>query len=215
MKKGNILAHRGLWEKQSEKNSKFALFKALNEGFGIETDLRHDKDIGLVISHDILQSSSNYLAFEELLIEYKKININSKLAINIKSDGLHEELKKMLENYSIEQYFIFDMSIPDLISGIKYNLKQYIRFSNYEDPFPYNNFTDGVWLDRFNSKIPDESEIIDLCKKWKSLVFVSPELHGRDYKEYWHFIKNFYLKKNIETMLCTDFPSEAYEFFKA
>ena len=109
MEKRYILAHRGLWGKPSEKNSKSALFKALENGFGIETDIRYDKDIGLVISHDILNSSFNYLPFEELLIEYKKQKINSKIAINIKSDGLHEVLKEILENYRIDQYFIFDI----------------------------------------------------------------------------------------------------------
>ena len=214
MKKSNILAHRGLWKNPSERNSKLALFKALKNGFGIETDIRYDKDIGLVISHDILNNSFKYFAFEELLIEYKQQNINSKLAINIKSDGLHEKLKGILENYNITQYFIFDMSIPDLISGLKYKLNQYIRYSNFEDPFPYSEFTNGVWIDGFNSKIPDESEILNLYKKWSSLVFVSPELHNRSYYQYWNFIKSFYKKTNIEFMLCTDCPSEAYDFFK-
>lgn len=214
MKKSNILAHRGLWKTPSEKNSKLALFKALNYGFGIETDIRYDKDIGLVVSHDILNNSFKYLAFEELLIEYKKQKINAKLAINIKSDGLHEKLKQMLENYNISEYFIFDMSIPDLISGLKYKLNQYIRFSNYEDPFPYAAFTNGVWIDSFNSKIPNESEILNLYKKWSSLVFVSPELHGRSYLQYWNFIKSFFKKSKIDIMLCTDLPEEAYDFLK-
>lgn len=213
MKKENIIAHRGFWENPSEKNTKLALFRALNKGFGIETDIRYDRDFGLVISHDILKNSFNYLSFEELLIEYKKLKVNSKLAINIKSDGLHEKLKKLLDFYSIDKYFIFDMSIPDLISGIKYNLNQYIRFSNYEDPYPYFEFTNGVWIDRFNSTIPTKSEIINLSKRWSSLVFVSAELHGRKHIKYWDFIKRFHKESKIETMLCTDFPLEAYAFF--
>tara|TARA_Y100001978_G_scaffold118668_1_gene105791 strand:- start:2480 stop:3127 length:648 start_codon:yes stop_codon:yes gene_type:complete len=214
MEKGCILAHRGLWREPSEKNSKLALFKALENGFGIETDIRYDKDIGLVISHDILNSSFNYLPFEELLIEYKKQKINSKLAINIKSDGLHKVLKEILENYSINQYFIFDMSIPDLISGVKYKLNQYARYSDYEDPYPYSEFTNGVWIDKFNSTIPNKSEITFLYRKWSSLVFVSPELHGREHLNYWEFIKIFLKKSKENIMICTDFPSEAYEFFK-
>lgn len=214
MEKSCILAHRGLWKKPSEKNSKLALFKALENGFSIETDIRYDKDIGLVVSHDILSSGLNYLPFEELIIEYKKQKINSKIAINIKSDGLHEVLKEILENYKIDEYFIFDMSVPDLISGVKYNLNQYARYSNYEDPFPYSEFTNGLWIDRFNSEIPNKSEIISLFKKWSSLVFVSPELHGREYLNYWNFIKNFFKNSEKEIMICTDHPLEAYEFFK-
>ena len=215
MEKSCILAHRGLWRKPSEKNSKLALFKALENGFGIETDIRYDKDIGLVISHDILKNCLNYLPFEEFLIEYKKQKINSKIAINIKSDGLQEVLKEILEKYRIDQYFIFDMSIPDLISGVKYNLNQYARYSNFEDPLPYSKFTNGVWIDGFNSKIPNKYEINSLNKKWSSLVFVSPELHGRDHLNYWNFIKIFYKKSKKDIMIFTDLPTEAYNFFKS
>jgi len=213
MEKANILAHRGLWEKISEKNTKSALFNALENGFGIETDLRFDKSMGLVISHDILNKSNKYLSFEELLIFYKSKKIKSKLAINIKSDGLHSELKKLLNLYNINEYFLFDMSIPDLISGVKYNLNQFIRFSCYEDPYPYADITNGVWIDIYNSKSASKSEIINLNKKWSSVVFVSPELHGQNHLEYWNFIKSFYKNSKINNMLCTDLPNEAYSFF--
>ena len=44
--KKNILAHRGCWKRYSEedKNSRKALFKALEIGFGIETDIRFYKN---------------------------------------------------------------------------------------------------------------------------------------------------------------------------
>ena len=59
------------------------------------------------------------------------------------------------------------MSVPDLISGVKYNLNQYARYSNYEDPFPYSEFTNGLWIDRFNSEIPNKSEIIKLRESYR------------------------------------------------
>ena len=213
MKKSNILAHRGLWNCSSERNTRSAIFKALKKGFGIETDVRYDRKIGLVVSHDILKNEDNILPFEELLIEYKKYNLNSKIAINIKSDGLHYELSNILNKYNIDQYFLFDMSIPDLISGIKYNLNQFIRFSNYEDPLPYSKFTNGVWIDNFNSNLPSKKEIYNICKIWKSVVFVSPELHQRNHLNYWSYIKSFYKESQIETMICTDYPLDANTFF--
>jgi len=213
MKKSNILAHRGLWNCSSERNTRSAIFKALEKGFGIETDVRFDRKIGLVVSHDILKNEDNILPFEELLIEYKKYNLNSKIAINIKSDGLHFELSNILNKYNIDQYFLFDMSIPDLITGVKYNLNQFIRFSNYEDPYPYSDISKGVWVDNFNSNLPQKSEIINLYKKWNSVVFVSPELHGLENINYWEFIKSFCKDSKFENMICTDFPYQAYKFF--
>ena len=35
-----ILAHRGFWMNESEKNSREAIKRAFDYGFGIETDLR-------------------------------------------------------------------------------------------------------------------------------------------------------------------------------
>ena len=47
-----ILAHRGYWKKPEEKNSKTAFLRALEFGFGIETDLR-DSGGQVVVSHDM------------------------------------------------------------------------------------------------------------------------------------------------------------------
>ena len=35
-----ILAHRGFWKEETEKNTKIAFERAFNSGFGIETDPR-------------------------------------------------------------------------------------------------------------------------------------------------------------------------------
>ena len=213
MQKKNILSHRGIWDNPLEKNSKKALFKALNNGFGLETDVRYDRNKGLVISHDVLQEKKRILRFEDLLLEYKKVESNAYLAINIKSDGLQKYLREILFNYKIKNYFLFDMSIPDLISGTKYKLNQYARYSNLEDPYKFADFTNGVWIDNFSSEMISKSELINLTKKFQNLAFVSPELHGNKYKEYWDFVKDF--NKNIELniMLCTDLPMKANNFF--
>ena len=47
-----IIAHRGFWISAEEKNTQTAFLRALENGFGIETDLR-DFDGTLVISHDM------------------------------------------------------------------------------------------------------------------------------------------------------------------
>ena len=47
----NILAHRGCWGQSVKRNSFEALKRALEEGFGIETDFRDCNGV-IVISHD-------------------------------------------------------------------------------------------------------------------------------------------------------------------
>ena len=47
-----IIAHRGFWRKKTDQNTIGAFKLALNNHFGIETDIR-DQNGQLVISHDI------------------------------------------------------------------------------------------------------------------------------------------------------------------
>ena len=59
-----ILAHRGYWLKEEEKNTEIAFERAFDNGFGVETDLRDLKG-EIVISHNM--PCGNEMAFEELL----------------------------------------------------------------------------------------------------------------------------------------------------
>ena len=75
-----ILAHRGCWGNEEEKNTLNAFKKAFELGFGVETDLR-DICGKIVISHDM--PKGNELSFEDLLIEMNGRNLP--LALNIKA----------------------------------------------------------------------------------------------------------------------------------
>ena len=118
----DILAHRGIWDKNIEPNSLGALSNSIKSGFGIETDLR-DHEGRIVISHDMPRTP--VLLFEDFLNEYcqliKPSNNQQYLALNIKSDGLQFEIKRILSEFKIDKYFVFDMSIPDTIPYIKNN----------------------------------------------------------------------------------------------
>ena len=83
----NILAHRGLWGTNLEKNSIKSLNSAFRHDFGIETDLR-DFQGSLVISHDPIANNKNILYFKDLLNEYKRFNYTGTIALNIKADGI-------------------------------------------------------------------------------------------------------------------------------
>ena len=119
-----ILAHRGFWNKKKERNTLSSFKKALEHGFGIETDLR-DLDGEIIISHDPpIEGYSDFISFSQFLDIYISFESNLPLALNIKSDGLYKLLKIILEKYQIKNYFLFDMSIPDLIQYQKILLEQ-------------------------------------------------------------------------------------------
>ena len=213
-----IISHRGFWKNPSEQNRKKAFIRSLENGFGIETDVR-DYCGELVISHDI--PNGECLSWCDFLKEYVDISSRIKetpwLAINIKSDGLQEKVKVQLMKYNIKNYFVFDMSIPDTLSYLNQNIRCFVRQSEFEQlPMVMKGY-EGVWLDQFNSTWFNEDILYKNAKNNLKLCIVSPELHGRDYSECWKLIKKV-IKKKLDTkefkvMICTDYPDIAEEYF--
>lgn len=213
MIKSKFLAHRGIWDEDTSKNSKESLFKALSNKFGIETDIR-DLNGSLVISHDPA-TKNNSFPVKDLFHFYNEIKSDSILALNIKSDGLQELLNQLLCVYNIPKanYFTFDMSIPDLNQYAKTNISRYTRLSDIENEPLLIDKCQGIWLDDFSGSL----NTIDLAKEYlerTSVAFVSPELHGRQHESTWHNIKDNKLHISENFLLCTDLPGAAYRFFK-
>lgn len=205
-----IISHRGYWTNLDEKNQKNAFKRSWDHGFGIETDIR-DFNQNLVISHDM--ASPNCLHIDDFFNLYKEFGKNLPLALNIKSDSLAILLKEKINKFQIDNYFLFDMSIPDTLSYLKSNMIFYSRQSELEiDPILYQT-THGIWLDAFESEWYSLDIIDTHLYKGKKVTIVSPELHGRDHLRFWNSLKTrkFHLKENI--MLCTDFPLDAQTFF--
>lgn len=198
-----ILAHRGYWKKEEEKNTKEAFKRAFDCGFGIETDLRDIKG-EIVISHDM--PKGNEMTFEEVLVLLDGRNLP--LALNIKADGMAFKIKKLLEKYNHTSYFTFDMSIPEMVVQHKMGLNVFTGISDIvPNPIMYKE-AQGVWLDCFYSDWFSKKEIKEILDAGKKVCIVSPDLHKREYKNVWAKYKDV---KGI--MLCTDFPDEAKEYF--
>ena len=209
----NILAHRGLWKTPEEKNKMFSIERAFASGFGVETDLR-DYDGTLVISHDI--ADAGCCRAEELFKFYRDSGSHSILALNVKADGIQILLKPLLEKYQIKKYFLFDMSIPELVVNARESLPFYTRHSDIENECVMYEKAKGVWLDSVYDKCWLTRDIIGRhLMNNKELCIVSPELHGYAYEPTWKMLKdNFYHESGLIS-LCTDEPNKAKEFFYA
>ena len=198
-----IIAHRGWWKSEHEKNTAIAFLRAFDNGFGVETDLRDIKG-EIVISHNM--PVGDEMSFERLLQIMNGRNLP--LALNIKADGQAEEIKRLLEKYNHTNYFTFDMSIPEMVVQHKVGLNVFTGLSDIiQTPILFEQ-AKGVWLDCFNSDWFGESEILGLLNQNKQVCIVSPDLHKRDYKTIWGKYKNM-----SGIMLCTDYPDEAEEYF--
>lgn len=198
-----IIAHRGWWKAENEKNTKTAFERAFDSGFGVETDLRDIKG-EIVISHNMPRG--NEMSFEDLLklLDGRALT----LALNIKADGMADEIKRLLEKYNVSNYFTFDMSIPEMVYQHKTGLNVFTGLSDIvPEPIMYEQAR-GVWLDCFNSDWFGEVEIQNILNQDKKVCIVSPDLHKREYKSVWEKYKNM-----NGIMLCTDYPMEAEVYF--
>lgn len=210
----DLIAHRGLWYQPHEKNSVPAFQAALNEGFGIETDVR---DLGsqLVISHDVPNAQCQTL--ESFLDQYQRSGAGTTLAINIKSDGLAQELQSWLHKFSVANYFVFDMSVPDSLHYTKLGMPLFARRSEYEPESKLLELAQGIWLDGFHSEWFNANDWANYLALGKSVSIVSPELHKRPHQQLWNDLYEW-LTTNQATiphtarlMLCTDFPQQFRE----
>lgn len=205
----NILCHRGKWESPEDKNSLRALALAIDSGLGIETDVR-DCDGKLVISHDP-PTKGKAILLDDFFLYYSKSKSSPCLALNIKSDGLQDQLLKKIQEYGIENYFVFDMSVPDTLGYIKMGMPVAARISEYEQEGKLLEMAEFVWLDAFGSEWFSIEFINQLLAKGKKIAIVSPELHRRSHSQFWSSLQP--LVGNANLYLCTDFVNEAMELF--
>lgn len=205
-----IICHRGLWKNTQDQNSLVSFKKAFEMNLGIEIDVR-DFNSDIVISHDPPETTK-WTYLKDLFEMYNSINAkNLLIAINIKADGLSGQIKKLIKEYNIYNYFTFDMSNPEMFSYKNNGLHYFTRLSEYEmDPIMLNDAA-GVWLDAFEGEWYDEKYILSLLSSVEEVCVVSAELHGRDYKRQWALLKKLNNQNNI--ILCTDKPNEAKEYF--
>jgi glycerophosphoryl diester phosphodiesterase len=205
-----IFSHRGFWKIPNEKNTINAFIESFENGFGVETDIR-DQNGKLVIAHDIPYGDE--ILLEDFLMIHKKYN-SLPIALNIKADGLQTLLKDVLKKFEVENYFVFDMSVPETILYLK---REFIVFSRQSDvelePTLYNR-VQGIWMDSFFDNWITDDIINTHLENNKFICLVSPELHKRDHKEFWRFLKDSNLYKNVNIMICTDYPDEARQYFE-
>lgn len=147
-------------------------FDQIDNNFGLELDVR-DQNGDLVVSHDLPIAST--IKLEDFL---QKIDKNKLIAINIKSVEIEKNLKKIVSDANLKNYFTFDWPIPSLLKAQNNDLICAFRISEYEkELFPNCSW---VWVDSFKEIWYDTKILSDLKDKGFKLALVSPELHGRE-----------------------------------
>ncbi|WJF90816.1 hypothetical protein QS306_03885 [Paraburkholderia bonniea] len=201
-----VLSHRGYWKVAQEKNTPEAFIRSVDLGFGTETDIR-DVLGELVISHD--PPRGGQMSCADLIAQFEQQQLP--LALNVKADGLAEQIRDAFSGTGID-WFVFDMSVPDMKMHIKAGNPVFTRMSEVEQYPAWIDNADGVWLDSFGPEWYTAVDVRALLQRGLRVCIVSPELHGRCHTEFW---SSLYSLKNEEgLMICTDFPEECRDFFK-
>ncbi len=197
-----IYAHRGVGTSRDQQNSPLSMETAHKLGFGVETDFRSHNN-RLVISHDPYMDN-DFACLNEF--DFQDIPV----AMNVKEDGLFKQYQEFLDTNQHEHSFIFDGSIPEMAKIRDMGLPHALRLSEYERELPWE--TRFIWVDAFVSEWwLGNQEIIDLQQE-HFLVFVSPELHGRNFESAWTYFRTISQEKSKKFGICTDLPSQLKEF---
>ena len=206
-----IIAHRGYWRENREKNTQAAFVRALEGGYGIETDFR-DLAGELVVSHDPPQPGvMTARAFFDLVSRYPHAGV---IAANIKADGLQVLLTEAAAGLPVDRLFVFDMSVPDTLRHFQQSWPVFVRVSEYETPgAALLSRAQGVWFDGFQGEWFNQHTLAGYRSLGLKVCIVSPELHGRLYRPFWAALKDWGLHADAAIHLCTDYPDEAKAFF--
>jgi hypothetical protein len=206
-----IISHRGYWKTPEEKNSEAAFIRSFSMGFGTETDFR-DFNQSLVISHHMAVATS--LSAGKCLRLLAHHDRRLPLAINIKADGLQSLLAEAIQRHGIENYFLFDMSVPDAVQSLKCGLRCFTRHSDLETTPCFYEKAAGVWMDGFECDWITPERIRPHLAAGKQVCLVSPELHKRPHLTLWaQILAAPDLIQNNHLMLCTDIPESAASYF--
>lgn len=197
-----ILSHRGYWHTAAEKNTETAFRRSFTLGFGTETDLR-DRLGEIVISHDM--PLGNEMPLQEFLTLVKAPDLP--LAMNIKADGLVKPVQEAMERSGHRNWFVFDMSVPDMLHYLRAGVPVFTRLSEYEPAPAALEASAGVWLDGFHGRWWQADQLARLLDAGKRVCVVSPELHGRQPDADWEALLPLAGHENL--MLCTDLPERA------
>lgn len=166
---------------------------------GVEIDLRYHKD-EIILNHDPFEKGEK---FEDFLKEFR-LNF---IILNVKSEGIEEEVLRLVQKHEVKDYFFLDSSIPFMVKYINKGWTKFaVRFSEHEPielALKFKNKVEWVWVDCF-THLPLTNESYLQLKKHFKICLVSPELQGHPKS----MIEEF--KKQIEEFeidaVCTKYP---------
>ena len=144
------------------------------ENHGVEIDLR-SLNGDIILAHDPFVEGERF-------VDWLKFYRNQFLVLNIKEEGIEDNIIEILRSREIENYFFLDQSFPFLIKLIRNgNSKTAVRVSDFESVnTALATRPEWCWLDSFGLSWDFLLESVPLLDSAGiKTCLVSPELHGR------------------------------------
>ena len=166
------------------------MLKKIPINFGVEIDLRAYQS-KIILNHEPFKSG-------DTLDNFLQYYNHGTLILNIKEDGIEDEVIKKVNKAEIKSFFLLDVEFPYIFKSLKNNQKNIaIRFSEKE-PIDISKLFEKnfkwLWIDTV-SKLPLNKKNLKVIKKFKSCL-VCPERWGRpnEINKYKQQMKNLKFK---------------------
>lgn len=161
--------------------------KTIPTSVGVEVDIRN-KGTQLVLAHDPypLSPESKDAYIEEDFDAYLSHFKHAFIILNVKTEGIENQILSLLKKYNITQYFFLDCSFP-MIYKLSHKLNEdkiAMRVSQFESIETVKNMIGKVkwlWIDCF-SEFPLDPSSYQFLKNYFKLCYVSPELQQQPEK---------------------------------
>lgn len=181
--------------------------RKVSKDFGVEIDLRSNGN-EIYLQHDPFKKG-------EPFAKWIKSYNHKLIVLNVKEEGLENEILIILKKYKIKNYFFHDQTFSSLLKN-KHKTNVSLRFSEYEDIKKKNKLFNQIkwlWIDNF-STFRLEKKFYLFLKRYKvKICLVSPELvNKKRINEIKLILK--YLRKNKYSIdaVCTKNPKHWIKF---
>jgi glycerophosphoryl diester phosphodiesterase len=212
-----ILSHRGnlVGPCASAENRLSSIRAALECGWGVETDIRRDRDGRFYISHDP-QPSAHETPAEDFFALFRAYP-DATIALNIKELGSEAALIDLLDHEDVAgQTFLFDMELLEQHAGatartfrtLHPTIQIAARISDRGESIEQALAIDVasvIWLDEFDGPRFTAPDVQRLKNAGRTVYAVSPDLHGKpadDCRRRWQD----FIGWGVDG-ICTDYPA--------
>ena len=176
---------------------------ATDLNYGVEVDIR---SLGqqLILHHDPLVAGES---FDEWLNFYE----HGTLILNVKEEGLEEQLMEIMAEKDIDDYFFLDQSFPFLVKWANKSKRRCAvrvsEFESIETALTLSGKVDWIWVDCFTHFPLTHKDAQRLKQAGFKLCLVSPELQGRDAESEIPILVGLLNERNIVAeAVCTKRP---------